>query len=99
MLLTKLEPAELRQIDDERCADRPAPGPAKQLDARFRGAAGCDQIVDDQDPLARGQGVLVYLDYVDAVFERVFLADGLPGQLALFPDGDEAASQPVGDGT
>ena len=49
-----------------------------------------------RSPLA--DGVLVHLDDVDAVFQRVLLADGLPGQLALLAQGHEPAAQPVGDG-
>ena len=71
---------------------------ADELGRRLGRAAGGDQVVDDQDALARPDGVLVDLDDVDAVFQRVLLADGLPRQLALLADRDEAAAQPVGDG-
>ena len=53
------------------------------------------KVADAQIVSARADGVLVDLDGIDAVFERVFLADGLPGQLALLPDRNEAATQPV----
>ncbi len=41
--------------------------------------------------------VLVHLDDVDAVFERVVLADRPPGQLALLAERHEAGAEPVGD--
>ena len=65
---------------------------------RFRRPAGSDQVVDDQDALPRRDRVVVDLDGVDPVFERVLLPDGLPRQLAFLSDGDEPAAEPVGDG-
>src|SRR5215468_4584966 len=90
-------PAQLRQIDDEGGADDLAAGTLDELDRGLGGAAGGDQVVDDQDPLARIDGVLMHLDDVDAIFERVFLANGFPRQLALFAKRDEAAAEPIGD--
>src|SRR5581483_1854680 len=93
-----LHAAELGQVDDERGADDVAAGALDELGRRLGRPAGSDQVVDDEDALARPDGVIVHLDDVDAVLQRVFLADGLPGQLAFLAQGHEAASQPIGDG-
>ncbi len=77
--------------------DRAARAP-HELRRRLRRAARCDQVVDDQDALALADRVLVHLDHVDTVFQRVLLADGLPRQLAFLADRHEAAPEPVGDG-
>ena len=87
--------AEIGQIDDESGAHHVGLELAQQLDRGFRRAAGGDQIVDQQHRLARADGILMDLDDVDAVFELVFLADGLGRQLALLADRHEAAAQPV----
>src|SRR5262245_40664257 len=90
--------AEIGQIDDEGSADHLGLELAQELDRGLRRAARGDQIVNEQHRFARGDGVLVNLDHVDAVFELVVLTDGLARQLALLADRDEAATQPVGHG-
>src|SRR5690606_26614367 len=92
------EPAEVRQVDHKSGADHLAAGTADELGSRIGGAAGGDQVVDDENELSLTDRILVDLDGVDAVFERVLLPDGFPGQLALLADGDEAAAEPVRDG-
>src|SRR6478735_647519 len=42
-----------------------------QLDRRLDGAAGSEEIVDDQYPLSGGNRVLVNLDRVHAIFELI----------------------------
>ena len=59
----------------------------------------CDRVVDDQDALAAGDGVLVHLDRIDAVLERC----PAPGrsssrQPPLLADRHEPTAEPVGDG-
>src|SRR5215211_5686679 len=61
------------------------------------GAAGGEHVVDDQDPLAGGDGVGVQLQGGGAVLERVLLGLDLVGQLAGLADGDEAGPEVVGD--
>src|SRR5262249_62374639 len=94
-----LEATELRQVDDEGGADALAADPPTKLDGCLCGATGGDQVIDDQDAFAWPHGVLMHLDDVDAVFQGVFLADGLPRQLALLPQRHKPTAQPVGDGS
>src|SRR5579883_810215 len=96
--LEALAPAEIGQVDDEGGPDDPAAGLADELDRRRRGAAGGDEVVDEQDMLVLEDAVGVDLDAVGAVFERVILADRLPGQLALLAHGDEAGVEEVRHG-
>jgi hypothetical protein len=53
-------------------------------------AAGGEQVVDDQDSLARPDGVLVDLERVGAVLERVLDRYGFGRQLAELSDGDQS---------
>jgi hypothetical protein len=90
--------AEVGQIDDERATDNLGSGLFEKLDGGEAGASGGDEIVDDDDVLASLDGVLVDLDAVRAVFERVVLADDVPRQLALLSHGDEAYRELMRDG-
>src|SRR5262249_23050836 len=94
----QVHPADIGEVDEERRAGDKPPGTGDELRRCLRRAAGGDESIDDEDALARLDGVLVDLDDVDAIFERVLLADGLPRQLALLADGDEPAPQAVGHG-
>ena len=62
--------AEVGQVDDEAAADHLAARLLDQLDARERGAAGGDQVVDHEHALAAVDRVGVDLDAVGAVLER-----------------------------
>ena len=53
-----LRPAELRQLDDERRADRLSAGAGDELGSGFGRAAGGDQVVDDENALSIGDGEL-----------------------------------------
>ena len=90
--------AEFRQVDDEGGRDNLSTRAADQFDRRLGGATGGDEVVDQEDACARGNGILVDLDRIDAVFEAVVLANGPPRQLALLADRDEAAPEFMGDG-
>ena len=93
-----LEPgaaAEVGQVDDEGAADDLAAQPLHQLDAGFGGAAGGEQVVDQQDAFAGQDGIVVHLDHRLAVFQRVGLGDHRPGQLALLADRHEAGGELV----
>src|SRR6185312_5242457 len=75
--------AELGQVDDEQAADHLGAGALEQLDRREAGAAGRDQIVDDDDMIAGLDRVGMDLDAVLAVFQIVVLAQHGVRQLAL----------------
>ena len=47
------------------------------LDRRLRRAAGCNQVVDNQDSFALGYSIGMNLDRVGAVFEFVILSNRL----------------------
>src|SRR5690606_20243467 len=95
--LQELQAAEVGKIDDERRAHDLPFRAVQKLHGRFRRAACRDQIINDQDALAGGDRVFMNFDDIDAVFQRVFLADRLPGELALLADGNEAAAEPISD--
>ena len=84
-MAARLEPARARrgrQIDHERALDDLAPTPVlEQRDRRSRRAAGRDQIVDQEHPLARRDRVDVDLDPVGAVLELVVVTDQVCGSL------------------
>ena len=69
--------------------------PLDQARGRRRGAARGEQIVDDEaaPPVDR---VLVHLERVGAVLERVGLARGAVGQLARLAHRHEADAEPLG---
>src|SRR5262245_42219112 len=89
--------AEIGQVDDEAAADHLAAGLLDQVERGDGGAARRDQIVDEQDLLARRDGVGVDLDAVRAVLERVVLAERVPGELAALAHGHEAGLELVRD--
>ena len=64
-----------------------------QPDRRGHGAAGGEDVVDEQHPLPRLDRVLVQLEGGLAVLEGVRHGVGLPRQLARLPDRDEPASE------
>src|SRR5215813_15081046 len=90
-------PAELRQVDDEAGRQHLGAELAQQPDGPLRGAAGRDQVVDQDDALALGDRVLVHLHLVEAVFERIGDRDPLVRQLALLADRHEAGRHLVSD--
>ena len=54
------------------------------------GAARCNQVIDQRNPVPLADRVVVDLDPVLPIFERIVHADGSPRQLVLLADGDEA---------
>ena len=69
-----------------------------ELDGGVHGAAGGQEVVYEEDPLAGLDGVFVDFEGVGAVFEVVALRDDLGGELFGLADGDEAGVEAVGDG-
>src|SRR5579859_3149724 len=89
---------EVDELDEEAETDHLAAQHLDQLRDRPGGAAGRDQVVDDQHLLAGQDRVLVDVEDIVAVLQRVFDAAGREGQLARFADGDEAGAQLFGHG-
>ncbi|MNC85312.1 hypothetical protein D3C83_09030 [compost metagenome] len=75
-----------------------APQLAHELRGRRRRAAGREHVVDDEDLLARADGVLVDLERVLAVLEVVRFLEGLRWQLAGLADRYEARADAMRDG-
>jgi hypothetical protein len=55
-------------------------------------------VVDDEDALAPGDGVLVDFERILAVFEIVGLLDCFRGKFSRLADGNESRTKPLGDG-
>ena len=68
----------------------------RQLGRGLGGASGGQQIVHDQHALAFLDGVLVHLERVGAVFERVIELHGFGGKFANFAHGNKSGIQAVG---
>ena len=81
----------------KQAATTSAPIWRRSLTARDRRAAGGDEVVDQDHPLALADGVGVDLHLVDAVFERIGDAHRLVRQLALLADRHEAGRELVRD--
>src|SRR5204862_1270742 len=84
------------ELDEEREPDDLALEALDELDRALDGAAGGEEVVDDEDLLAGLDGVAVDLERVRAVLERVLDRDRLGRQLAELPDRDQARIQLVG---
>src|SRR6185312_1839087 len=82
--------AEIGQVDDEAGGENIGADLPQQLYRRLGGAAGGDQIVDEDDLLAGLDPILVHLHLIQPVFEAVGDAHRLVRQLALLADGHEA---------
>ena len=70
---------------------------ANELDGGLHGAAGGEEIVDDNDALAGLDGVEVDFEGVGAVFQVVVDAGDGGGELFGLADGDEARVEAVGE--
>ena len=87
-------PAEVGQLDHHRHRDDdPAEG-LDELDAGGQRAAGGQDVVDDEHPLARPQRVGVQLEGGRSVLEGVVGRDRGPGQLAGLAHRDDADAGP-----
>ena len=51
----------------------------------------------DEHLRARPKRIIMHFDGCRPIFQRIAFADGLSGQLALFPDGDKGNSQLYGE--
>src|SRR5690606_15296676 len=80
-----LAPRKKRELDHERVTREDGALPRHELADRGRGAAGRDQIVDDEIPFPGDDRVRVHLEMVDAVLERVLDADRFARKLAALP--------------
>ena len=92
----RLEPfhaGEVGQVDDETGGDDVGAGLAQELHRALGGAAGGDQIVDENHPLAGSDRVLMHLHFVDAIFELIGDRDDAMRQLALLANRDEAGGK------
>src|SRR5262245_19265690 len=86
---------EFWQVDDERRPDDFAARAFDEFGRRLGGTARGDQVIHDQDALARIDGILVHLDDVDTILKRIFLTNGLPRKLALFKNGQITAGETI----
>jgi hypothetical protein len=89
--------AEEVEFDSEGQAGDYAAELLDQLEGCFHGAAGGEQVVDEQDALAGLDGVEVDFEGVGAVFEVVGDAGDGRGELARLAHGDEAGVEAVGE--
>src|SRR5512133_3034189 len=76
--------AEVRQIDDEAASEHLRAKLAQEFDRALRRAARGDKVVDHDDAVALLHRVLVHLDLVEPVFQRIGDRHPLVRQLALF---------------
>src|SRR5512138_3568239 len=93
-----LDPLEEGELDDGPEADDVALKELDQVDRAHRGRPGCDEVVDDEDALAAGHGVLVHLEVLDRVLVGGDDRGALAGQLALLADDGHAQAQVTGQG-
>ena len=63
--------------------------------SRRRGAAGGEQVVDDQHALARLDGILVDLQAIGAIFQLVAHAHAFGGKLLRLAHGHESRAQGI----
>ncbi len=88
--------AQLGQIDDGGTFGHRGAQPLQQSAPGHHGAAGGDEVVDQQDPVAGLDRVGMQLDRGAAVFQFVGFLDRGERQLALLADGHEAHVELVG---
>jgi hypothetical protein len=93
-----LRASEIRQVDDETSGDDIGAELAQQFHRAFRRAARGYEIVDQNDPFVRGDGVLVHLHLVEAVFQRIGDRYGRVRKLALLSDGNKTRGKLMRDG-
>src|SRR3954449_11520128 len=84
---------EERQFDYESRGDDGRSALARQRCRAGSGAAGGEQVVDEQDAVVGGEGVVVNLENAAAVFERVLAAPRFPRQLPGLADRHEATAE------
>jgi hypothetical protein len=89
-LAQPLRPAEVRQVNDETGGENLRAELAQQLDCTLGGAPRGDEIIDQNDPIATFDRILMHFDLVESVFERVGHGNAFVRELALFTDRDKA---------
>src|SRR3989442_9570170 len=92
-----VRPFEEFELDQEADPDDAPPELVHQAGRRLRGPAGGEQVVDDDDGLARLDRIFMNLEYCRAILERVGFRNLLAGQLALLAYGNEAGVEQVGE--
>src|SRR5882757_7149126 len=91
--------AQLRQVDDKAGAQNFHAQFAQQPHSGLRCAPGGDEVVHQDDALAPRDRILMHLDFVQSVFERIGHPHGGMGQLALLANGYEAGCELMRHGT
>src|SRR5882762_2936074 len=91
--------AQIRQIDNETRGEHLGAQGTQQPHGRGRRSPGRDEVVHQDDLFAASNTVLVNLDLVATVLERVRQAHGGVGELALLANGNETSSELMSDGT
>ena len=86
-----------RQLEHECDADHAPAETLDELDLGPRGPAGCEHVVEHDDPGAGRYGVAVNVETVGPVLERVGRLEGLARQLSGLAGGDETRAELVGE--
>ena len=92
---TAIEEAEL---DEEGNGDEVGLESVKELNRGGSGAAGGEEVVDEQDLFPGMDGVFMDFHDIFAVFQGVRELTSIPWELALFPDGDKSSTEAIRDG-
>jgi hypothetical protein len=92
-------PAEVGKVDDERTAHQRCVRRTDEPSRRFSGAAGRDEIVDEQHALAARQRIAMDFEAIAAVLQRIVLAEIFGWQLALLANRDKPGAEPVRERT
>ena len=90
-------PLEEVELDGEGEARDVAAELLNEFHGGFHGAAGGEQVVDEDDALAALHGVEMDLEGVGAILEVIADAGDGSGELARLADGDEAGIEPVSE--
>src|SRR5207302_7495705 len=90
---------DIGKVNDETALDHFAAHLADKRRCGPGGAAGGNQVVDEEDAVALRDCIDVDLDAIDAVLELVVVPDGFRGKLAFLADRHEAGAEEVRDGS
>src|SRR5271165_898428 len=89
--------SQIREINDKASGNDVRAEFAQELHRAFGRAAGGDEIVDENDALVHGHGVLVHLHFVEPVFKRIGDRHRDMRKLALLANGNESGRELMGD--
>lgn len=89
---------EVCEFDQDGDSEEVAAEFGDELSGGGGGATGCEEVVDEDEVIARGDRVFVDFDDGFAVFEGVGDLASFPWEFAFFADEDETAAEAVGDG-